>query len=236
MTDTKGVRIDGASVLLGTALGAGVGAVLGWYVARRQMEKKIAEEVAGIKEYFASKARTTAAAGEDSDAGGRAEAPVADPTGVRVTRVITRIADPRVELVLHPRHPELEGLEEVGDGDEAEDAADEEDAVDDSPPEPVVRDTTKPYVISHEEFRDDNETYSKISLTYYTQDDTLCDERDAPIRDTSIVGADYQELFGQDSEDPDIVYIRNDKLQVDFEIARKEESYTFSVLGYGKPK
>jgi hypothetical protein len=236
MTGIKGVRIDGASVLLGASLGAGVGAVLGWYIARRQMEKEIVKEVAGIKEYFASKARPATATGEGSDAGGRAEAPVADPTGVRVTRVITRIADPRVELVLHPRHPELEGLEEVGAGDEAEDAADEEDAVDDSPPEPVVRDTTKPYVISHEEFRDDNETYSKISLTYYTQDDTLCDERDAPIRDTSIVGADYQEFFGQDSDDPDIVHIRNDKLQVDFEIARKEESYTFSVLGYGKPK
>jgi len=235
MTDTQGVRIDGASVLLGTLLGAGVGAVLGWYVARRSMEKEIAREVAGIKQYFASKARATAAAGEGSDAGERTEAAMADPGGVRTTgRVITKISDPSIDLVLYPRHPELEGLEVVGPGDD-EDHEDEDEDADDSPAEPLVRDTTKPYVITREEFADENETYSKISLTYYTQDDTLTDERDAPIRDTSIVGEAYQELFGQDSDDPDIVLIRNDKLQVDFEISRMEQSYTFHVLGYGKP-
>jgi hypothetical protein len=238
MTNVKGVRIDGASVLLGASLGAGGGAVLGWYIAKRQMEKELINELMGIKKYYADKARAAAAAGEDSDAGERAEAAMADPGGVRTTgRVITKISDPRIELVLHPRHPELEGLEEVGDGDEAEDAADEEDATDDSPPEPLVRDPAKPYVISYEEFRDENETYSKITLSYFTLDDTLCDERDAPIRDTSIVGVDFPEYFGEVGIDqPAVIYIRNDKLTVDFEIARREESYTETVLGYGKPK
>jgi hypothetical protein len=234
MTEIQGVKIDGASLLLGAALGAGVGSVLGWYIARRQMEKELINELMGIKKYYADKARAAAPAGEDSDAGERAEATVADPGGVRTAgRVITQIADPTIELVLRPRHPELEGLEVVGPGDDGEDEDEGDD--DDSPAEPVVRDTTRPYVISLEEFRDDNETYSKISVTYYVLDDTLTDERDAPIRDTSIVGADYQEHFGEDSNDPDIVHIRNDKLQVDFEIARKNESYTHSVLGYGKP-
>lgn len=234
MTESQGVRIDGGSVLLGAVLGSGGGAVLGWFLARRSMEKEIAREVAGIKQHYADKARAEAAAGEDSDASERAEATVAHFEEVRTSgRVITHISDPSIELVLHPRHPELEGLEVVGPGDDEED--EDEGDEDESSPEPVVRDTTKPYVISLEEFRDDNETYSKISVTYYVLDDTLTDERDAPIRDTSIVGADYQELFGQDSDDPDIVHIRNDKLQVDFEIARKEESYTHSVLGYGKP-
>lgn len=233
MTDIKGVRIDGASLLLGASLGAGVGAVLGWYIAKRQMEKELVNELMGIKKYYADKLRTATAAGEDSDAGERAEAPVADPGGVRTTgRVITRIADPRIELVLHPRHPDLEGFEEVGDGDKTEDEG--EDA-DDSPPPPLVRDTTKPYVITLAEFSEENETYSKITLTYFTTDDTLCDERDAPIRDTTIIGVGFEDLFGQDSDDPDVLYVRNDKLQVDFEIARRNESYTQTVLGYGKP-
>jgi len=235
MTESQGVGIDGASVLLGTLLGAGIGAVLGWYVARRQMEKEIAKEVAGIKEYFARKTRAEAAS-EGGDAGERAEATMADPGGVRTTgRVITKISDPRIELVLHPRHSALEGLEEVGPGDDEDHEDEGED--DDSPAEPLVRDTTKPYVISYEEFRDENDTYSKITLTYFTLDDTLCDERDAPIRDTTIVGVGFQEHFGEVGMDqPDAIYIRNDKLQVDFEIARREESYTESVLGYGKPK
>jgi hypothetical protein len=234
MTDSQGVRIDGASVLLGTVLGAGGGAVLGWYIARRQMEKELINELMGIKKYYADKARAAAAAGEGSDAGERAEASVGDPAGVRTTgRVITKIADPRIELVLHPRHPDLEGLEEVGDGGEAEDEG--EDDADDSPPAPLVRDTTRPYVITLAEFSEENETYSKITLTYFSSDNTLCDERDAPIRDTSIVGVGFEDLFGQDSDDPDVLYVRNDKLQVDFEIARRNESYTQTVLGYGKP-
>jgi hypothetical protein len=233
MTSNQGVGIDGASVLLGAAIGAGLGAVLGWYIAKRQMEKELVNELMGIKKYYADKLRAAAAAREDSDAGERSEATMADPGGVRTTgRVITKISDPRVELVLHPRHPSLEGLEEVGPGDD-EDA---EDPDDDSPPEPLVRDTTKPYVITLEEFAEENETYSKVSLTYFMEDDTLCDERDAPIRDTSIAGVGFEALFGQDADDPDIIHIRNDKLQVDFEIARRHESYTETVLGYGKPK
>jgi hypothetical protein len=234
MTSIQGVKIDGPSVLFGTALGAGVGAVLGWYIAKRQMEKELVNELMGIKRYYANKLRTATAAGEDSDAGERAEAAVVDPGGVRTTgRVITKISDPHIELVLHPRHPSLEGLEGMDAGDDAED---EDKEADDSLPEPVVRDTTKPYVISLEEFAEENETYSKISLTYFMVDDTLCDERDAPIRDTSIAGAGFENLFGQDPEDPDIIHIRNDKLQVDFEIARRHESYVETVLGYGKPK
>lgn len=233
MTDAKGAGIDGASVLLGAALGLGVGAVLGWYISRQQMEKEIEREVSGVKEYYADKVRVAADPDRDAAAEG-SEATMADPDGVRGARVITKFADPRIELVLHPAHPALEGLEEVGPGDDTEDDDEDED-LDDSPPEPVVRDPTKPYVITIEEFTTENEDYNKISLTYYTVDDALCDERNAPIRDTSIIGVGFEDLFGQDPREPDLLHVRNEALTADFEIARRNESFTESVLGYKKP-
>jgi hypothetical protein len=228
MTEAKGTGIDGASVLLGAALGLGIGAVLGWLFSKRQMEKELVNEVLGLKSYYADKARAEAAADDSDNSAERAEATMgAGGDGVHVIQVGRPVSYGPV--MYPPGHP-LEGLE----GDSTADDGGEDDD-DDSPPEPVVRDPTKPYVIGLEEFTEENENYNKITLTYYALDDTLADERDAPIRDTSIIGVTFPELFGEDP-DPDIIYIRNDKLTVDFEVVKKEQSFTETVLGYGKPQ
>jgi hypothetical protein len=199
------------------------------------MEKEIAREVAGVRQYYADKASAEAAAGEDGDSGKGSEASLADSGRILASgRVITKIENPRVTLVLDPDNPHLEGLEEVGSGDDEDEEDDQED--DDSPPESVSRDPTRPYAITNEEFLTEFEDFNKISLTFYMGDGTLCDERDAPIRDTSIVGKGFADLFGQDPADPDIIHVRNEKLTVDFEIARRHGTYTEEVLGYGKPQ
>lgn len=233
MTESKGAGIHGTSLLLGAVLGTGLGSVLGWLLSRRSMEKEIAREVAGVRKYYADKASAEAAAGEDGDSGERPEATVADHGRILASgRVITKIENPRVTIVLDPDNPALEGFERVGSGDDEE----EDDDDDDSPPESVSRDTTKPYAITGEEFLTEFEDFNKISLTFYMGDGTLCDERDAPIRDTSIVGKGFADFFGQDPADPDIIHVRNEKLTVDFEIARRHGTYTEEVLGYGKPQ
>ena len=75
--------------------------------------------------------------------------------------------------------------------------------------------TKDPYVISSDEFGffDD---YEEITLTYYA-DDILADDQDRIIEDKeSIIGRDA--LSRLTNTDDETVYVRNEKLKVDYEI------------------
>lgn len=94
---------------------------------------------------------------------------------------------------------------------------------------------TEPYVISFEQFCEENDKYDKITLTYFAEDDTLSDEDEEIFQDTkAILGDDWTSSFGEGSEDPDVVYVRNNKLQIDYEIVRNHGSYSEIVSGIVK--
>jgi hypothetical protein len=125
-------------------------------------------------------------------------------------------------------HPDDEYLEEM---EEPEDQSLEA-AVVHHPVNPEYSSDT-PYVISVEEFQHDRQDFDKTTITYYDLDDTLCDEREQPIPDVDyVVGRDSLEHFGDRSDDPNIVYVRNEKLGTDYEVMRDMRSYTSAVLGY----
>jgi hypothetical protein len=90
----------------------------------------------------------------------------------------------------------------------------------------------EPYVISLAEFSNDEEDFDKITLRYFEEDDTLTEElrKDTPLPIESV-GAANLLRFGVGSEDEEIVYVRNEKLKIDFEIVRDEGSYTETALG-----
>lgn len=91
----------------------------------------------------------------------------------------------------------------------------------------------KPYVITHDEFFEGEGDYDNNSLTYYEQDDTLVDERDHPVDDMeNIIGEDNLVRFGHGSKDRNIVYVRNDKLEIDYEIVKSPGSF-LEALGLG---
>jgi hypothetical protein len=75
-----------------------------------------------------------------------------------------------------------------------------------------------------------------ISITYYAADKVLVDDKEQPIRDAiGTVGLLAPELFGLKSGNPHIRFVRNRRLEVDFEIALNAGSYAETVLGYGQP-
>jgi hypothetical protein len=84
-----------------------------------------------------------------------------------------------------------------------------------------------PYVIAREDYDDEDMShYDKLTIYYYEDDDTLTDENEEVIADVdSIVGGDSLTRFGDLSGDPEVVYVRNDKLQIDYEIIRLSKSY-----------
>lgn len=98
--------------------------------------------------------------------------------------------------------------------------------------EKQFRTEDKPYIITHDEYFAAERDYETASLTYFEVDDTLVDERDQPIEETDpIVGDEHLARFGSGSKDKNIVYIRNDRLGIDYEITKSKGSYLEEVLG-----
>ena len=88
-----------------------------------------------------------------------------------------------------------------------------------------------PYTISFEEFNENNVNHEQTTMTYYTVDNTLADSQDGIVDNTdAIVGDDNLTRFGHGSHDPNVVYVRNEKIDMDFEIARMHGSYQSEVL------
>lgn len=99
--------------------------------------------------------------------------------------------------------------------------------------EEVNRRSGRPYVITHDEFFEGERDYEQTHLTYYNGDDVLVDDREQPIPDEeAAVGNDNLTRFGYGSKDENIVYVRNEAIEVDFEITRVFGKFAEEVLGF----
>lgn len=91
------------------------------------------------------------------------------------------------------------------------------------------RDPLKPYVISKDEFMDDILGYDQDTVTYYMGDDILADEHDIPIWNwPDKLGSLH---FGLGSDDPNVVYVRNDVLHQEWEVLKHTGSFEAEVTG-----
>lgn len=106
----------------------------------------------------------------------------------------------------------------------------------------VVSSATKvpPFVISRELYAWDEEEgdeYSKNTLSYFPVQRVLLDEEEDPIEDIdNYVGWKNLRRFGDESGDPDVVFIRNRRLETDFEVVKKEADELPLHVKYGMGK
>jgi hypothetical protein len=77
------------------------------------------------------------------------------------------------------------------------------------------------------------DTYDQISVTYYQNDDILLDPSDKQLDVAQAVGNIRPSWFGNEADDENVCYIRNTKIQIEFEVNRSQESYAKDVLGIG---
>ena len=91
------------------------------------------------------------------------------------------------------------------------------------------RSKDKPYILHYDEFFNCEEDYDQSALTYYQTDDILTDENDVPVFDFHNVVGDLR--FGHGSNDPNVVYIRNDRLKAEYEVLLNSGSYQEEILG-----
>lgn len=100
------------------------------------------------------------------------------------------------------------------------------------PLEELRKELGVPYVITLQEFMQEELDFTKITLHYYAGDETLTDDQDALIDDVDgTIGNTNLDHFGHGSENDNTVYVRNDNRDADFEIIRVEGSYAELVLG-----
>ena len=97
------------------------------------------------------------------------------------------------------------------------------------------RNPNKPFILTQREFEEGEHDYTQNTLTYYEGDDVLTDDRDQPIHNKRPVVGEGNLQFGEKSNDPNVVYIRNNHLEVDFEVCRSVGSFAEEVLGYTEP-
>ena len=213
------------------SLAAGVN--IGLFVANRRLrtkyEKLAAAEIAEAKEHYARLNKTEKYATPEAAAAAillekglvTDTAPIEIPVEVIDTiRTYSGGRDPRPELTeenIFDRPPvEPKSLVEMS----------EERFV--SPVNP-----NGPYVITEDEFNDNEVGYTQVSITYYAGDDILTDDKDAPVEDPESIVGDALSRFGEGVSEAgqNMVFVRNTKIELDFEVTRSFGKYGIEVAG-----
>ena len=89
-----------------------------------------------------------------------------------------------------------------------------------------------PYILSKDEFMESDSDYTQSTVTYFGGDKVLVDSREDIIEDVDMtVGEGNLERFGHGSGDPNVLYVRNDRLEIEFEILLSQGKYSKEVAG-----
>ena len=95
-------------------------------------------------------------------------------------------------------------------------------------PETIKSVSDTPYVIKPEVFGE-NEDYPEISY-YFFSDGVVTDENFEPVTNLDeMIGEDSLECFGMYEDDPDTVYVCNDRLRCYIEILKDQRSYAQDI-------
>lgn len=213
-------------IVAGTALvSLSAGAVGGYLYARKQLvriyDEILEEEVARTRAYYRQRSMN---GGFD--------------TAIDAAAALIPAEEPLTSEMLKQIATEMgytglaqEDLEEHNIFDGTVDLDEEEVAK-----EEASRSENEPYVISVEEYLQSETGYRQFTLTYFEGDDVLVDEHEKPIDEVEkYVGDANLKKFGHRSRDANVVYIRNDKADLEFEVIRSKRSYTEDVLHFVKP-
>lgn len=212
-----------ASITGGVAVGLGVGIFLTRDHYRVKYELEANEQIESVKDAF--QRRTKTGDYETPEKAVEVLIPIEQqsPLLLRQQEIVKEQGYVMVEGERYDAGPD-------GDDDEEAEAKREEihmNAFEKPLPE---RHIGKPYVISVDEYHEDNE-YEKVSLTYYDVDGVLADDADKIISDIKGVLGDGLGYFGVGSQDEVIVYVKNEKLGTIFEVVKDDQSYSKLILG-----
>lgn len=124
----------------------------------------------------------------------------------------------------------LAGMESP-DEDDSDDEDNEDEDDDDISDEKSHR--KSPYEITAGEFCNNRTYYDKVSVNYFGEDRVVADDRDEIMENAYRVLGDLNLAFSAPRA-PSVVYIRNEDLEVDYEVSYVDGSYRKEVLHLDK--
>jgi hypothetical protein len=180
--------------------GAAIGSAVTWKLVKTKYERIAQDEIDSVKEYYAERKEQQS---QDNESEGEDEPYTPAEEDVEAYNNIIKKCD--YNTVSNESKPEIQNEKEC-----------EED---------MGKKTDKPYVISPEIFAEsDNEI---ISMTYYANG-VLVDEFGGEIDKelwAEYVTETFMDHFGDYEYDPDVVYVRNNKFGIDYEILKDLGNY-----------
>ncbi len=197
------------------ALGIAVGAVATYYITKESFEKQAQEDINAMRKEYEKEIE-----GEESDelteevelSQKKQEEDLFreyDPYATEYHKVKDR--DKPKAVIFEP--PTDEKNEEGNDVPEAEK---------ESPREEVAE---LPYMITADDFSNTRRYYDKVTVSYY-DDGALMNEEDQPV-ELDLIGTINLTLFRTGkTDDPEWMYIRNERICTDFEVERIHGNYT----------
>lgn len=214
-------KSNGSMVVLGIGIGLGIGFTAGYFYAHKSAETKYSKisdkEIAEMKAHYDAKIRASEEK-KPLDEVMKDQGYTTKLEGPEETVWVKVEPAEQAEEAEEPPEPSLS----AGEGD-----------VWDYEVELAQRQEGVPYVIHYDEWRENEKDYRQIQVTYFEGDDTLSDDRDGVIDDQDAhVGLGNLSKFGHGSDDAMTVYVRNDELEIDYEITYSQGRYATEVQGY----
>ena len=192
--------------------GAGVGASAAWYFTKKRYRKYADDEIKDVVEKFTDYKHKLEEMSEDNLVDERNVNP--SNNNERSEQIITD--NTTTEDTISRDSEELSnGLIDNPRGDE-------------SVIKPYENESTMPYVISDEEFGD-NEDYDQRTLFWYYKDNILATDEDLEIEDKRTTIGDALEEFKKDRY-VERVFVRNEQDETDYEILISEKHF-YEVSG-----
>ena len=102
----------------------------------------------------------------------------------------------------------------------------------DAEPKPKPSKAGGPFVISQDEFYENDPDHTQSSFTYFEEDDVLLDDRDKPVDVLETIGSEALQFFGYESKDKNVVHVRNPNMYADYEVTYNPGKYSELVLGF----
>lgn len=235
---------------MGIAIGATVGSLISFHIAYRRAETKFsqiaADDIAAMQKHYNEKVLAFESTSSKGDLDeivrerGYSSEQTEPPMAVTPPSAVVDAAREAEEEHEDDAVPEEDILVEDTPLHEVRNVFREAEVDDtwDWHEERRKRSPLKPYIV-HVDERDAQTAYDSVTYTYYEADDVLSNERDEVIAEgerDKLIGEAHLEKFGHGSGDASIVYIRNDHLEMDFEIVRSPNSYAEEVHGFDPPE
>lgn len=254
----RGIGLALGALLLGTGIGGGLGYLLAARKLETKFSQIADDEIAEMRETYMAKVRAAEAAAAKGSLKDLVDAKGYATASDEIPSKPERASD-QPPMAVQPPESMIDSEDEAA-GEPPDDSAMAETEVEgaegirnrgeaavvnvfaearralpdwDWHAERASRSPDEPYVIHYDE-RYEMEGYSEVSLTYFEADDVLCGDHDEaidPDRRHRIIGEKNLERFGHGSNDPDVVYVRNDDLQIVYEISRSDGAYVTEVHG-----